>query len=93
MTLAEAGEIFGYWADNPPAHLMLQTIAAMFGWKPRAAGADRAATAIAAPPPGLAVVRRGPAMPDAILDIDTLRVANRARAAAAAPQNGAKHGG
>src|SRR5438045_305725 len=27
MTLAEAGEIFRYWEDNPPSHLLLQAIA------------------------------------------------------------------
>src|SRR5207249_1892397 len=32
MTLAEAGEIFDYWAENPPPHLLLQAIARMLGW-------------------------------------------------------------
>ena len=34
MTLAEAEEIFAYWADNPPAHLMIQAIARLVGWSP-----------------------------------------------------------
>ncbi len=93
MTLAEAEEVFTYWADNPPAHLMVQTIAAMLGWKPRAPAATASAMAAiaAAPPPGLAVVRGGAAMLQASFDIDALRAANRARAAD--QQNGAKHGG
>jgi hypothetical protein len=86
MTLAEAGEIFAYWADNPPAHLMIQTIAAMLGWKPRAA-TDRAnalADVAMAPFPGMAVARRGDlTMPAPILDMGVLRAANEARAAAA----------
>jgi hypothetical protein len=84
MTLAEAEEIFAYWADNPPAHLMVQTIAAMLGWKKRPAvrAGDELAGIAAAPPPGLAVVRGDAGMPAAIFDIDALRAANRARAAA-----------
>jgi len=31
MTLAEAGEIFAYWAENPPPHLLLQAIARLLG--------------------------------------------------------------
>ena len=34
MTLAEAGEIFRYWEDNPPMHLMTQIIARLLGWQP-----------------------------------------------------------
>lgn len=87
MTLAEAGEIFAYWAESPPAYLMLQSIAAMLGWKPRRAP-DRTASLAdlaAAAPPGLAVVRGGgPAMPVPIFDIAALRDINRARAAAVA---------
>jgi hypothetical protein len=80
MTLAEVEEIFGYWAENPPPHLMVQVIAAMLGWKPKRTG-DLAEIA-AAPPPGLAVVRGGGAgMPQPVFDIDTLRAINRARAA------------
>ncbi|HEX3885260.1 MAG TPA: hypothetical protein VHW66_21570 [Stellaceae bacterium] len=81
MILAEAEEIFAYWAESPPAHLMVQVIAAMLGWKPKRP-ADLAEIA-AAPPPGMAVVRDGGAgMPAPIFDIDTLRALNRARAAA-----------
>ena len=81
MTLAEAEEIFGYWAESPPAHLMVQVIAAMLGWKPRRPG-DLADIA-AAPPPGMAVVRDGGAgMPAPVFDIDALRAINRARATA-----------
>ena len=54
MTLAEGGEIFDYWAENPPVFLMVQTIARMLGWKP-AVAAPPAGDILAAPPPGLAV--------------------------------------
>jgi hypothetical protein len=83
MTLAEAEEIFAYWADNPPMHLMVQTIAAMLGWKkrPAARASDGLAEIAAVPPPGLAVVQGDAGMPAPIFDVDTLRAANRARAA------------
>ncbi len=89
MTLAEAGEIFGYWEENPPPHLMLQTIARMLGWMPRPApaGALRIAALAAAAPPGLTLARGGdPGMP-APLDLDALRAQNRARALAIAQRN------
>jgi hypothetical protein len=83
MVLAEAEEIFAYWADNPPAHLMVQTIAAMLGWKkrPAARAGDGLGELGAAAPPGLAVVHGDAGMPAPVFDIDTLRAANRARAA------------
>jgi hypothetical protein len=81
MTLAEAEEIFAYWADNPPAHLMVQAIAAMLGWKKRPAARAGLGELAAAAPPGLAVVQGDAGMPPAVFDIDTLRAANRARAA------------
>ena len=86
MTLTEVGEIFGYWDENPPAHLMLQTIARMLGWMPRQAGANMPPIAeiAAAPPPGLAVARGGDLGMPAPLDLDALRVRNRARAPASA---------
>ena len=85
MTLAEAGEIFAYWAGHPPPHLLLQAIAGALGWRPPAA-ADPAALADA-PPPGL-VVTSGPAgTPAPVFDLDALRARNRARAAAIARQN------
>lgn len=90
MNLAEAGEIFSYWEDNPPAHLMLQTIARMLGWAPRPApaGAPRIEDIAAAAPPGLAVARGvDPGMP-APFDVDALRAQNRARALAIARRNG-----
>ena len=61
MNLAEAGEIFGYWEANPPAHLMLQTIARMLGWAPRpiGVGTPRIEEIAAAAPPGLAVMPGG----------------------------------
>ncbi len=37
MTLADAEEIFAYWADNPPALLLVQTIGALLGGKKRPA--------------------------------------------------------
>ena len=56
MTLAEAGEIFRYWEDNPPAHLMTQIIARLLGWQPPPpAPAISLADLAAAPPPGLAI--------------------------------------
>ena len=88
MTLAEAGEVFAYWADNPPPHLLLQVIARALGWAPRARPmpADPAAL-LAAPPPGLAATPS--AVPSAELDPAALRDRNRARAAAIARRNAA----
>jgi hypothetical protein len=90
MSLAEAAEIFGYWEENPPAHLMLQTIARMLGWMPRQApaGAPRIADIAAAAPPGLAVTRGGDLGMPAPLDIAALRARNRARVLAIARRNG-----
>src|SRR5262249_57332223 len=34
MTLAEAEEIFAYWVQNPPTHLMVQVIARAPRWQP-----------------------------------------------------------
>jgi hypothetical protein len=95
MSLAEAGEIFGYWEDSPPAHLMLQAIARMLGWVPRPAqaGPPQIADIAAAALPGLAVARSGePGMP-APFDVDALRAQNRARAIAIARRNGSTAGG
>lgn len=81
MTLDEAGEIFAYWEENPPAHLMLQAIARMLGWTPPSASAPPAAEAIgAAAPPGLAVTRGEDLGMPAPLDLEALRRRNRARA-------------
>jgi hypothetical protein len=88
MTLAEAGEIFAYWADHPPPHLLLQAIAGALGWRPPApADTSRLAEA---PPPGL-VVAPGPAAgtPAPVFALDELRSRNRARAAATAQRNAA----
>jgi hypothetical protein len=84
MTLAEAGEIFRYWEDNPPAHLMTQIIARLLGWKPqRPAPASSLADLAAAPPPGLAIADGADlAMPAAVLAPDELRARNRALAMA-----------
>jgi hypothetical protein len=89
MNLAEAGEIFGYWEENPPAHLLLQTIARMLGWTPRPtpAGAPRVADIAAAAPPGLAVARDGDLGMPAPLDAGALRARNRVRALAIARRN------
>ncbi|HLY44483.1 MAG TPA: hypothetical protein VKQ73_02795 [Stellaceae bacterium] len=80
MTLAEAGEIFGYWEQNPPPHLLLQAIARLLGWTPPPVTAGLAALAdlAAAPPPGLALVRGDLGMPPP-QDIETLRARNRTR--------------
>ncbi len=85
MTLAEAGEIFDYWADNPPTHLMLQTVARMLGWKPPSRETPPLADIAAMAPPGLAVAANGAlGMPPPVLDIEALRARNRARLANAA---------
>jgi hypothetical protein len=89
MTLAEAGEIFRYWEDNPPPYLLLQAIARLFGWQPAHSSAQAAPeTALddlaTAPPPGLAVMPATQiAMPPPIFDLETLRTRNHARAAGA----------
>jgi hypothetical protein len=83
MTLAEAGEIFAYWERDPPAHLMVQTIARLLGWTPRssASGTVQVEEIAAAPPPGLTVARnQGIGMPAPLLDPDALRARNRERA-------------
>jgi len=89
MSLAEAGEIFTYWEENPPAHLMLQAIARMLGWTPRPApaGAPRIADLAAAAPPGLAVTKGGDLGMPAPLDLDALCAQNRALALAIARRN------
>jgi hypothetical protein len=82
MTLAEAGEVFAYWEENPPAYLMVQTIARLLGWAPHLADGDAAggASLTAAPPPGLAIARGGDlGMPAPALDAETMRDRNRAR--------------
>ena len=90
MTLAEAGEIFRYWEDNPPPHLLLQAVARLLGWQPLASSTARSlvqaapATAIAAfaamPPPGLAVMPATQiAMPPPTFDLETLRARSQAR--------------
>ena len=79
MTLAEASEIFAYWAENPPVHLMVQTIARMIGWKPAATVPPAFSDIAAMPPPGLAIATSGSlGMPLAELDTDALRARNRA---------------
>ena len=95
MTLAEAGEIFGYWEANPPAHLMLQTIAHMLGWMPRPmpAGAPRIDEIAAAAPPGLAIARGGGLGMPQPLDADALRARNQARAVEIARRNQGAGGG
>ena len=82
MTLAEAAEIFAYWRENPPVHLMVQTIARMLGWKPAEDAAPSLEEMAAVAPPGLSVASRGDiGMPAPILDIEALRACNRARLA------------
>jgi len=95
MTLAEAGEIFLYWEENPPAHLMLQTIARMLGWAPRLArsAAPPIDEMVAAPPPGLAVARGGDLGMPAPLDLEALRARNRSRAALISQQDQRRAGG
>ena len=89
MTLAEAGEIFGYWAENPPPYLLLQAIARMLGWAPASAAEEPSAEEIiAAAPPGLVVTHgASPGMPAPVLAPDLLRERNRAHALALARRN------
>ncbi len=81
MTLTEAGEIFAYWEENPPAHLMVQTIARLLGWAPRLSPQPPDP---AAPPPGMAVVHGGDLSMPPPLDAAALLARNRARAVAIA---------
>lgn len=82
MTLAEAGEVFDYWTDNPPTHLMAQIIARMLGWKPANTATPPLADIAAMAPPGLAIAANGAlGMPAPVLDIKTLRSRNHARLA------------
>jgi hypothetical protein len=89
MTLAEAGEIFAYWQHDPPAHLIVQTIARLLGWTPRPVLArtppiDEIAASV---PPGLVVARGGAiGMPAPVFNSEALRTRNRARAAEIAPR-------
>jgi len=90
MTLAEAGEIFAYWENDPPVHLVVQTIARMLGWTPRpsATGPARVEEIAAAAPPGLVVAPGGTiGMPAPLLDPDALRARNRERAVEIARRN------
>ncbi len=87
MTLAEAGEIFAYWQRDPPAHLIVQTIARLLGWAPRPAlsRAPRIDEIAASVPPGLVVARGGTiGMPVPVFDSEVLRTRNRARIVACA---------
>jgi hypothetical protein len=82
MTLAEAEQIFAYWAEHPPTHLMVQAIARIFGWKPVEIGAPSLDEIVATVPPGLSVTEGGGiGMPAPVLDIEALRARNRARLA------------
>ena len=82
ITLADAGEIFAYWSENPPVHLLVQVIARMLGWKPAERAPSSFSEIAAMAPPGLATVANGAlGMPAPVLDIDALRTRNRARLA------------
>jgi len=82
MTLGEAEQIFAYWSENPPAHLMLQAIARMLGWKPPRPPQPGLAEIAVMAPPGLSIAKAGDiGMPPPVLDVDALRVRNRARLA------------
>lgn len=89
MTLTEAGEIFAYWAESPPAHLMVQFIARALGWRPPPALAtDADMGSMAAASPGFAVVANAKIdLPDAMFDVCALRERNRVRAAEIALRN------
>jgi len=82
MTLAEAGEIFAYWVENPPAHLMVQAIARMLGWRPAERASPSLADIAAMAPAGLSVAADGElGMPAPVLDVALLRARNIARLA------------
>jgi hypothetical protein len=82
MTLAEAEQIFDYWAEHPPTYLMVQAIARMLGWKPATPAPPSLDDLMAMAPPGLAVTGGGSlGMPAPVLDIEALRARNRARLA------------
>ena len=82
MTLAEAEQIFDYWAEHPPTYLMVQAIARILGWKPAAAAPPSLDDLMAMAPPSLAVAAAGSlGMPAPVLDIEALRARNRARLA------------
>lgn len=90
MTLTEVDEIFAYWERDPPAHLIIQTIARLIGWIPRQAPSrpPPIAEIAASAPPGLAVASGGTiSMPEPVFDPETLRVRNRARLAEIARRN------
>jgi hypothetical protein len=83
MTLAEASEIFAYWQRDPPAHLIVQSIARLLGWTPRPAlsPTPRIDEIAASAPPGLAVARGSAIdMPAPVFDAEALRTRNQARA-------------
>ena len=82
MTLAEAGEIFAYWVENPPVHVMVQVIARMLGWKPAAGSSSTIDDVAAMGPPGIAIIESGDlGMPAPVLDIEALKARNGARLA------------
>ena len=79
MTLAEAEEIFAYWAESPPTHLMLQVIARMLGWKPETTAEPTLTEIASTAPPGLMVTANGDlGMPSPVLDVEVLRARNHA---------------
>ena len=73
MTVAEAGQIFDYWAGNPPVHLMVQIIARNVG-EAAGDGVPALGEIIAMAPPGLSVAAGGDiGMPAPVLDINVAR--------------------
>ena len=90
MTLVQAGEIFRYWEQEPPTHLMLRVIASLLGWRPLHAGdcASSLDELAAAAPPGLAVAEgSGNVAMAAPLGLEAMRAKNRAWAVASARRN------
>src|SRR5262249_50060967 len=88
MTLAETEQIFAYWREHPPVYLMVEVIARLLGWKPPEPAPPTFDQLLAAPPPGLAVTADGAlGMPAPVLDIDTLRLRNRAHLAKTEPSS------
>lgn len=77
MTLAEVGEIFAYWSENPPVHLMVQGIARMLGWKPAERGSPSITDIAARAPMGLSVVDKDElGLPAPMLDVEAMRARN-----------------
>ncbi|HEX3884744.1 MAG TPA: hypothetical protein VHW66_18975 [Stellaceae bacterium] len=97
MTIADAEEIFSYWESSPPTHHMAQTIAAMFGWKPKQrAPAPSDVTAVVADAARVGIGATSEPTPDqatVILDFEAMQERNRAVMRQIAERNRAETAG